>query len=196
MDMTISFCEDWVVTLLYEKSMNLYLYIPPHSAHPPGVLTVIVSGNIRRFHSICSNQEDINRRIKYFYARLLIRGYQRDFLIPVFTEVITVARAPIKRGFVWRCTSYQDKDIKGCVLFHLTYNPRDPTSKYLQRQWLQHLQHLPWKPPFWRLKNKHNIPIGVNSMCVAYIHPINLGNIFTYRKVNCLGGPPVSSYMV
>ena len=50
MDMTISICNDRIVTLLYEKSMNLYLYILPHSAYLPGVLTVIVSGNILRIH--------------------------------------------------------------------------------------------------------------------------------------------------
>ena len=38
MDMTISIREDWIVTSLYEKPMNLYLYIPPHSAHLLGVL--------------------------------------------------------------------------------------------------------------------------------------------------------------
>ena len=46
MDMTIAIREDWIITLLYEKSMNLYLYIPHHSSHPPGVLTGLVSCNI------------------------------------------------------------------------------------------------------------------------------------------------------
>ena len=34
MDMTISIREDWIVTSLYEKAMNLYLYIPLHSPIP------------------------------------------------------------------------------------------------------------------------------------------------------------------
>ena len=33
MDMTITIRKDWIITLLYEKAMNLYLYIPPHSAN-------------------------------------------------------------------------------------------------------------------------------------------------------------------
>ena len=64
MDMTISIREDWIVTLLYEKAMLLYLYILPHSTHPLGVLTGIISGNILRIHSLCSKQEDINRCVK------------------------------------------------------------------------------------------------------------------------------------
>ena len=56
MDMTISIREDWIVTLLYEKAMLLYLYILPHSTHPLGVLTGLVSDNILRVNSICSNK--------------------------------------------------------------------------------------------------------------------------------------------
>ena len=100
MDMTIATREDRIITSLYEKAMNLYLYIPPYYAHPPGVLTGLVSGNILRVHSLCIEQDDINRRMKEFYVRLLVHGYQREFLIPAFTKGITGARAFIKRSSV------------------------------------------------------------------------------------------------
>ena len=56
MDMTILIHKDRIITSLYEKSMNLYLYTPPppNSAHPPGMLTGLVSGNILQMHSLCS----------------------------------------------------------------------------------------------------------------------------------------------
>ena len=193
MYMTISIREDRIVTSLYEKSMNLYLYIPPHSAHPPGVLTGLVSGNILRIQSLCSKQDDIYLRMKEFYARLLVCGYQRDLMISAFTKGITGAYTFIKHGSVRRCVPDKDKDTTGQVFFHLTYHPRDPTSKSLQRQWRQHLLHPQLEPPLWRLKNKHKIPIGIKLMCVAYSRLKNLGNIFTYRKIDRLNGPPVSS---
>ena len=127
--------------------------------------------------------------------RLLISGYQRDMLIPAFVKLITGSRAFIKRGSVRRCKSDQDKDTKFRVFFHLTYHYRDPTSKYLQHQWRQHLLHPLIEPPLWRLKDKHKIPIGIKSISVASIRPKNIGNIFMYHKVDCLDGPPVSSYM-
>ena len=141
--MTISIREDWIVTSLYEKSMNLYLYIPPHYAHPPGVLTGLVSGNIRRVHSLCSEQDDINLRTRQFYAMLLVRGYQQNLLISAFTKSITGARASIKRGSVRRCKPDEEKYSKGRVFFHLTYHPRDIISKSLQLQWRPHLLHPP-----------------------------------------------------
>ena len=138
-----------------------------------------MSGNILCIHWICSNKEYINRRMKELYVRLLVCGYQRDLLIPAFAKGITGALAFIKRGSVQQFTSDQEKDTKGLVLFHLDYHPRDPTSKYLQREWRQHLFHLLWEPPLWRLKTKHKIPIGINSMCVACIRPKNIGYVFT-----------------
>ena len=175
--------------------MNLYLYIPTHSAHFQGVLTGLVSGNILWIHSLCSDQDDINLRMKQFYDRLLVRGYQQNLLIPAFTKGIVRTRAFIKRVSVRRCKTGEEEEKKVRVFFHLTYHPRDPTSKDLQRQWRQHLLHPPWDPPLWRLKNKYKIPIGIRSMCVAYSRCNNLGNIFTYRKIDCLNGPPVSSYL-
>ena len=138
--------------------MNLYLYILPHSAHPPGLLTGLVSGNILCIHSLCRNEDDINRHMKEFYARLLVCGYQRDLLIPSFAKGITGAR-------VRQCVSDQEKKTKFCVFFHLTYHPRDPTTKNLQRQWRQHLLHPPWESPLWTLKNKAKIPF-VSTRCV------------------------------
>ncbi|CAB9502816.1 expressed unknown protein [Seminavis robusta] len=43
MDMTITLTHDnKLVTTLYEKPTNLYLYIPSHSCHPPGLLSGVV----------------------------------------------------------------------------------------------------------------------------------------------------------
>ena len=59
MDLTIRIEEGRIHTTLYEKKMNLYLYIPPHSAHPPGVLTDLIMGNMMRMHTLCSCPLDV-----------------------------------------------------------------------------------------------------------------------------------------
>ena len=153
MEMTISIREDRIITSLYENSTNLYFYTPPPppSAHLPGVLTGLVSSYIVSIHSLCSKQDDIDLCMKHFYGRLFDRGYQRDLLIPAITKGITRACAFIKRVSVRRCVSDKYKYSTGRVFFHLTYHPKNPTSKSLHRQWCQHLLHPPWEPPLWRL---------------------------------------------
>ena len=55
------------------KSLNLYLYIPPHSAHPPGVLTGLVLGNAHRIYTLCSDPNEVRRHLHNLYHRLLVR---------------------------------------------------------------------------------------------------------------------------
>jgi hypothetical protein len=52
MDLTISIQDGKIKTTLYSKALNLYLYIPPHSAHPPGVLNGLVCGTIHRIFTL------------------------------------------------------------------------------------------------------------------------------------------------
>jgi hypothetical protein len=43
LDITIQIdTKNAILTTLFEKLLNFYLYLPPHSAHPPGVLTGLV----------------------------------------------------------------------------------------------------------------------------------------------------------
>ena len=45
-------------TGLYEKPHNLYLYIPPHSAHPPRMIRRLIFGVIQRIVTLTSQQQD------------------------------------------------------------------------------------------------------------------------------------------
>ena len=44
--------------------MNLYLYIPPHSAHSPGVLYSIIFGHIYCVFHLCSDQANQKSHIQ------------------------------------------------------------------------------------------------------------------------------------
>ena len=52
-----------ITTKLYEKPRNLYLYIPPHSSHPTGVLRGLIFGNILRIISLTSYIHDAAKDI-------------------------------------------------------------------------------------------------------------------------------------
>ena len=67
MDMTITINNsNMIETTLFEKRLDLHLYIPPHSAHPPGLLPGIVYSTLFRIFTLCSDEEDKLQRTKVF----------------------------------------------------------------------------------------------------------------------------------
>ena len=67
MDMTITINNsNMIETTLFKKRLNLHLYIPPHSAHPPGLLPGIVYSTLFRIFTLCSCETDKIQRTKVF----------------------------------------------------------------------------------------------------------------------------------
>ena len=59
MDMTITINKsNKIETTLFKKRLNLHLYIPPHSAHLPGLLPGIVYSTLFRIFTLCSSEND------------------------------------------------------------------------------------------------------------------------------------------
>ena len=74
--------------------MNLYLYLPATSAHPPGMLKGLVHGVLGHYYRHNSNFEDFNHFKSLFYNHLLARGYQHHQLQPAFLAATTKLVCP------------------------------------------------------------------------------------------------------
>ena len=72
LDLTISINNEGnITTKTYQKEMNLYLYIPQHSAHPPGMLNSLLIGCLRRYWLQYTNIEDFKQISKQLVHQLL-----------------------------------------------------------------------------------------------------------------------------
>lgn len=69
-----------IQTRLFEKEMNLYLYLPPHSSHPPGIYKGFIRGMIYRILRLTTRLQDKQASLQALYNRLIKRGYNRDWL--------------------------------------------------------------------------------------------------------------------
>jgi hypothetical protein len=67
LDLTLTVNSGQVHSTLFEKGMNIYLYIPPHSAHPPGVLKGLISGMILRILRLTSDPADRKEHVQRFF---------------------------------------------------------------------------------------------------------------------------------
>ena len=122
LDLNISISsKQQIVTKTYEKPMNLFLYIPPTSAHPPGVLKSIVYGNLQRFWRQNTFNSDFQSIVNKFFQRLVARGHSPDAVRAIFME----AAAAIDRNANRQtATSPRRADPFNTLFFHLEYHPR------------------------------------------------------------------------
>ena len=189
MDLTITIRPDNTIhTTLFEKAQNLYLYIPPHSAHPTGVLTGIVLGGIHRIYSLCSDKADIKTHLEKFYNRLCIRGYKRSTLEPIFSKGISTQANNTIQDTLPLSNLERNR-----VFLHLPYNPGNPSSSVLQHIWHSTIAKPRGRRRLEECKNKDDVPMELNRMTVAYSRCLNIGNLLSYRKLPD-SGPPASSY--
>lgn len=201
LDLTISISpEHRITTTLFEKASNLHLYIPSHSAHPPGLLSGIVFGNLFRIYTLCSDEEDKRAKTRLFFHRLLARGYQADTLQPLFQSAIQRARTytgPQPK---------QTQDNMKFMLLHLQYHPKNPPSKELQQAWKDCISNPPYSQPLSSVKipftaapgraptRGGHTTMGLDRMIIAYSRAPNLGNLLSYRRLPSDTGPPASSF--
>ena len=189
MDLTLALCNGRIeTTFLYEKPLNLHLYIPPHSCHPAGFLQGMVFGNLFRIFTLCTNVADRWLKTKQILGQLIAQGYSFHKLQPLFNQGIT--RAKVYQGPQPKTTDFDDS----LLLLHVQYHPGDPSSRELQRIYRNTFTHpLPRQRPISDVPTCNGPPVGIERMIVAYSGAPNLGNILSYRRIHTGTSPPVSS---
>jgi hypothetical protein len=78
-----------IITSTYQKPMNLYLYIPPLSAHPPSCFKGLIAGEMRHYW-LQINVEDFKAILTNFLDHRLARGHTISTLRPIFTQSATL----------------------------------------------------------------------------------------------------------
>ena len=119
-------------TKTYEKPLNLHLYIPSHSAHPPGVQKGMIFGNLQRYWNQNSKREDFKEITKKFFSYLLKRGYKQEKIKPTFIQAIE----KFENMEHWKTStkphSSNIKTDKESVFLHFEYHPRDISRSNIQ----------------------------------------------------------------
>ena len=189
MDLTISIHNGKITTSLYEKPLNLHLYILPHSAHPPGLLPGIVHSTLFRIFTLCSDQNDQIIWTKVFFKRLQARGYKSNQIKPLFLKAIAHAKN-------YSGPSATKNNDHTAVIFHLPFHPNDPPSHKIQETWRNSVASPRYHMPLPDMRNpKSKEKCNIQRMIIAYRRPMNIGNLLSHRNLNTNPtAPPVSSY--
>jgi hypothetical protein len=85
LDLHIKLQNATITTETYQKSMNLYLYIPPLSAHPQSCFKGLIHGELRRYW-IQNNPFNFQTILLKFIQRLTDRGHTIEQLTPLLMQ--------------------------------------------------------------------------------------------------------------
>lgn len=189
MDMTIYMDRSRIATDLYEKPMCLFLYLPYHSSHPPGVLNSLIFGQTLRIFTLCTEESQMKRHLTNFYRRLIDRGYTREQLQPLFERAVDNAESYMLQTDEEKRAKKKAKmdATKRKVFFHVPWHPNNPSASVLQQLFRDCISHPVGQPPLCELRNHERQKIQVDGMVVCYHRHKNLGNVLSYRKIDNKG---------
>jgi hypothetical protein len=204
MDLTISIVGDSIKTTLFEKESSLHLYIPPHSAHPPGMLKGVIFGELNRIHSLCSDPADRHSRALDLYRRLLGRGYKRPDISPIFDAALSKLATEKSSTAATAVRDQEEQEPVSLrpIFLKIQYHPNDPPSSVFQKAFDYNMRNPPRRyrqthrpPPLHMVRTLRGQPLGLNKMTVCYRRPPNIGNLLSYRTIDSSGlGRPISSF--
>ena len=193
LDMTVSTTPTGCIhTSIYEKPLNLHLYLPQHSCHPQGILKSLIFGMMLRFFRLSSDAHDAQQAVRRLLYHLQARGYQPHDLNRLMSEAYAkYLRTPKTPSLTPALTTPPEtwKASPG-IFLHLPYHPLDPTSHEIQRIFTDVMVSPPGEPHLEKLRNFDKAPFDTSRLIIAYSRPSNLGNFFSPRKMRPPGIAP------
>lgn len=138
LDLKLSIQQGLLITSTYQKPMNLYLYIPPMSAHPPSCFKGLITGELLRYWRQNTNINDFMSILSSFIQRLLQRGHNLDTLIPALQ---TTASLIDNRNTATLINNNDMKEHDDATLYiHWQYHPNDIKKSTIRAIYNQTLQ--------------------------------------------------------
>jgi hypothetical protein len=200
LDLTLRIHQNTIDYSLFEKILNLYLYLPAHTAHPPGVLNGTIAGMLTRIFRLTANIDRSFRMVKNLFRRLCQRGYRSDVLRPLFEKHLTRTYNKVMKELtqsnITTSLSVDPTPVPTppqSLFLHCPYHPANPPPAAIH-----HLFNKVFNPigdiPLADLKNMDHVPFGPSRLILAHHRPRNLGNHLAPRRLHDSAWP-VSSYL-
>ena len=175
LDLTLAIENRHISTKTYQEELNLYLYIPPRSAHPPGMIKGVIASLLNRYKWQNTHQEDFINIVKLLFQRLLARGWSATFLKQEILKYTSQNKenTPTSRTLHANNTAF----------LHIQYHPYD-----IPRKTIRSLYEKTCGDTFRR-------EIGIEHCVVAYSRPKNLRDLLTPTTLHQAPGKETSTYL-
>lgn len=145
LDLTITYdsSKHKLLFKTFQKPENLYLYIPPNSAHPPGVIKSLIFGLLRKYKLQNTYHTDFCDMKHKLFARLIARGHCQYDILPIFQDALLRLE---KAKHSNQIQNTDNKKINDKILFFkFLYHPKDIPRNVIQSTYHTHCS-MPYKP--------------------------------------------------
>jgi hypothetical protein len=154
LDLQLKLNGTTINTSTYQKDLDLYLYLPPKSAHPPSCLKGLIAGELRHYW-LQNNTNDFQDILIKFIKRLSERGHQIEDLTPLIRQAAL--------AIDWNETRHTAESNTNTLFIHWRYHPHE-----IQRSDLRSLYNETLKPI-----------LDYNKVTVAISRPKNLRDVLS-----------------
>ena len=187
LDLTIQVDNGKITTRTYQKLMNLYQYISPHSAHPPGLVKGMIYGLVKTYFKQNSREQDYISIVSLLHKRLVERGWDGPYIKKLiiwadgtvryrYGETLcepTIGPVPPPPPLVGELS--QENTPRTRIFFHLEYHPSD-----IPRRVLRDIYERRCKASFQA--------IGITTLTIAYSRPSTLQQALTRAQLHQANG--------
>lgn len=189
LDLTLTIQPDGsLASRSFIKPLNLQLYIPPQSAHSPGVLKSIIYGNVLRFWKQNTHQDNYTATVKDFYQALLNRGYRSTVLTPIFQsaaqKIDQQARKLTATATLGKKLPQKPKQQEKQLFLHWEFHPRDIARRDIRAVYKSTLEPV-----------ISQAPLEVKHFTIAYSNGMSLRRSLTKTQLEEPEGKRASNYI-
>jgi hypothetical protein len=179
LDLTLTITNGKIISRTFQKSMNLYLYIPPVSAHPTSCFKGLIVGNFLRFRKQNENT-NFCALICNFARHLLARGHPIKAIKKHFLKAAEITDKKQLITSQQKATAESSDAITNRSLYlHWEFHPKGIQRDTLRAIYDATLSHC---NPF------HN------GMVIAMSRPKNLRDLLTRTTLSEPEGTRASDY--
>ena len=180
LDLTISIEQDGsLTTKTYQKAMNLYQYIPPQSAHTPGMTKGVIYSLMKNYHLQNSKQSDYLTMATLLFRCYVARGWERNTIKSLVLDADEKIRLCQHND---PSTTKEALTNKERVFLHLEYHPNNIPRKLIRTIYNQNCGEL------------FNEKLGIKQTTIAYSRAKNLRDLLTQAKLHQATGHEASKY--
>jgi len=172
LDLNITMQDETLNFSTYQKPLNLYLYIPPLSAHPYSCFKGLVKGELHRYWRQ-NSPDNFQTLVIKFLERLMARGHTLENLYDIFTQAATTLDNLIMPP------SPSNPDSGNTLYIHWAHHPNGLQRSDIRRIYNQTLQQ----------NDIHD------RMVVALSRPKNLRDVLTKTALTLREHTSIQDYI-